>query len=99
VTDVGLFGQYALQIGFESGHATGIYTFRYLRMLDPKGAASGSGPPGNFPNRGKTAWPRIARDRAQSGLAGAHVDGDPLAGPLPGTGRSATTGPGARVRV
>jgi len=46
VTDVGLIGQYALQIGFESGHATGIYTFRYLRMLDPKGAASGSGPPG-----------------------------------------------------
>jgi DUF971 family protein len=35
VTDVGLIG-----------HATGIYTFRYLRMLDPKGAASGSGPPG-----------------------------------------------------
>ena len=46
VTDVGLIGQYALQIGFESGHATGIYTFRYLRMVDPKGAASGSGPPG-----------------------------------------------------
>ncbi|HKA12267.1 MAG TPA: DUF971 domain-containing protein [Candidatus Dormibacteraeota bacterium] len=33
VTDVGLIGQYALQIGFASGHATGIYTFRYLRNL------------------------------------------------------------------
>jgi DUF971 family protein len=30
---VGLIGQYALQIGFASGHATGIYTFRYLRNL------------------------------------------------------------------
>lgn len=33
VTEVGLVGQYALQIGFASGHATGIYTFRYLRNL------------------------------------------------------------------
>ncbi len=31
--DVGLIGQYALQISFQSGHATGIYTFRYLRDL------------------------------------------------------------------
>jgi DUF971 family protein len=29
--EVGLVGQYALMIGFASGHATGIYTFRYLR--------------------------------------------------------------------
>jgi DUF971 family protein len=33
LTDVGLIGQYALQIGFASGHATGIFTFRYLRSL------------------------------------------------------------------
>ena len=33
VTDVTLVGQYALQIGFQSGHGTGIYTFRYLRGL------------------------------------------------------------------
>ena len=33
VTDVALVGQYALGIGFASGHATGIYTFRYLRTL------------------------------------------------------------------
>jgi DUF971 family protein len=33
LTEVALIGQYALQIGFASGHATGIYTFRYLREL------------------------------------------------------------------
>lgn len=33
VTDVSLVGQYGLQIGFASGHATGIYTFRHLRTL------------------------------------------------------------------
>ena len=31
--DVTLVGQYALQIGFESGHNTGLYTFSYLRSL------------------------------------------------------------------
>lgn len=33
LTDVGIVGQYALSIAFASGHATGIYTFRYLRSL------------------------------------------------------------------
>jgi len=31
--NVALVGQYALQIGFASGHGTGIYTFPYLRNL------------------------------------------------------------------
>lgn len=31
LSDVTLVGQYALQIAFESGHATGIYTFSYLK--------------------------------------------------------------------
>lgn len=31
--DVTLIGQYALQIAFVSGHATGIYTFAHLRAL------------------------------------------------------------------
>ena len=44
MTDVTLVGQYALQIGFASGHATGIYTFRYLRKL---GALSPGRPPGS----------------------------------------------------
>ncbi len=33
ISDVSLVGQYALQIAFESGHATGIYTFSLLRRL------------------------------------------------------------------
>lgn len=31
--EVGLIGQYAIQVGFASGHGTGIYTFNYLRNL------------------------------------------------------------------
>jgi len=31
--DVSLIGQYALQIAFQSGHATGLYTFSLLRAL------------------------------------------------------------------
>jgi DUF971 family protein len=33
IKDVALVGQYALQIAFESGHATGLYTFGLLRRL------------------------------------------------------------------
>ncbi len=33
LTSVELVGHYALQLGFASGHATGIYTFRHLRSL------------------------------------------------------------------
>ena len=33
IKDVTLVGQYAFQVAFESGHATGIYTFPYLRTL------------------------------------------------------------------
>jgi len=32
---VSLIGRYALQLGFKSGHSTGIYTFRYLRSICP----------------------------------------------------------------
>ena len=31
--NVSLIGQYALQIAFQSGHATGLYTFSLLRGL------------------------------------------------------------------
>jgi DUF971 family protein len=34
IKDVQLIGQYALQIAFESGHATGLYTFSLLRHLN-----------------------------------------------------------------
>ena len=40
VDQIGLIGQYALQISFRSGHGTGIYSYRYLREL----AAGGRGP-------------------------------------------------------
>jgi DUF971 family protein len=33
IRDVTLIGQYALQIAFESGHATGLYSFSLLRRL------------------------------------------------------------------
>jgi len=33
LADARLIGQYALALGFASGHSTGIYTFRYLRGL------------------------------------------------------------------
>ena len=33
IHDVTLVGQYALQIAFESGHASGIYTFSFLKRL------------------------------------------------------------------
>ena len=33
IRDVTLVGQYALQIAFESGHASGIYTFSLLKRL------------------------------------------------------------------
>jgi DUF971 family protein len=33
VQDVSLVGQYAIQIAFQSGHATGLYTFSLLRAL------------------------------------------------------------------
>lgn len=37
LADVGLIGQYALQITFRSGHGTGIYSFVYLRQLADAG--------------------------------------------------------------
>jgi DUF971 family protein len=42
VAEVRLVGQYALAFEFASGHATGIYTFRYLHTLaDPPRASEG----------------------------------------------------------
>ncbi len=33
--NAGLVGNYAIQIHWADGHNTGIYDFRYLRMIDP----------------------------------------------------------------
>jgi len=34
-TDARLVGNYAIQITWADGHSTGIYDFRYLRVIDP----------------------------------------------------------------
>jgi DUF971 family protein len=36
--EVGLIGQYALQLSFRSGHNTGIYSFHYLKRLSDEAA-------------------------------------------------------------
>lgn len=38
-----LVGHYAIRIRFSDGHSTGIYTWEYLREIDPN-SASGEGP-------------------------------------------------------
>jgi DUF971 family protein len=38
-----LVGSYALRIAFSDGHATGIYTWEYLREIDGGGKALGTG--------------------------------------------------------
>jgi ATP-binding protein involved in chromosome partitioning len=35
-------GRYGVQIAWTDGHDTGIYTFEYLRSLDPEGSDPGS---------------------------------------------------------
>lgn len=34
-TSAELVGQYAVRIGFSDGHSTGIYSWAYLREIDP----------------------------------------------------------------
>lgn len=41
-TDAELVGNYALKISFSDGHRTGLYTWDYLRAIDP--AVLGDGP-------------------------------------------------------
>lgn len=41
-TDAELVGNYAIRIRFSDGHDTGIYSWSYLREIDP--ARTGSGP-------------------------------------------------------
>lgn len=35
VTDLQLVGNYAVRLVFSDGHRTGIYSWRYLREIDP----------------------------------------------------------------
>lgn len=39
-TGAELVGNYALRITFSDGHHTGIYSWQYLREIDPKAAAA-----------------------------------------------------------
>ena len=45
--DAQLVGNYALRIHFSDGHDTGIYSWAYLRQIDP---ASASAKPAPFPS-------------------------------------------------
>jgi DUF971 family protein len=47
--EVGQVGNYALELGWGDGHATGIYTFRYLRQLGELHAAHGDALPTHHP--------------------------------------------------
>ncbi|NBX35640.1 MAG: DUF971 domain-containing protein [Planctomycetes bacterium] len=38
-----MVGNYALRITFSDGHATGLFSWRYLREIDPKGAVDDTG--------------------------------------------------------
>jgi DUF971 family protein len=42
-SDAELVGNYAMRITFSDGHASGIYTWAYLREIDPTNAAETSG--------------------------------------------------------
>lgn len=41
--DAELVGNYAIKIKFSDGHETGLYTWKYLREIDPAGRAEGVG--------------------------------------------------------
>ncbi|MCC7388468.1 MAG: DUF971 domain-containing protein [Phycisphaerales bacterium] len=42
-TSAELVGNYAIQITFSDGHASGIYSWAYLRQIDPAKAAGAGG--------------------------------------------------------
>lgn len=43
--DAELVGNYALRIRFSDGHDTGIYSWQYLREIDPDAAKARTSPP------------------------------------------------------
>jgi hypothetical protein len=49
-----LVGNYAIRIRFSDGHDTGIYSWQYLREIDPaaKESREGPGPGGTSPDPG-----------------------------------------------
>lgn len=71
-------GRYALRIRFSDGHDTGLYTWEYLRSIDPALQNPGPGPaglstssaPGSSPSGSSTTGPSTA---TQPGLQGPHT--------------------------
>lgn len=58
-TGAEMVGNYALRIDFSDGHNTGIYSWDYLREIDPALAAARTSPPGTSgPGSGPSAVPR-----------------------------------------
>ncbi|MGQ0626895.1 MAG: gamma-butyrobetaine hydroxylase-like domain-containing protein [Phycisphaerales bacterium] len=47
IVDAGLVGNYALRIEFSDGHSTGIYSWDYLREIDPAIPGNEKGPQGS----------------------------------------------------
>lgn len=48
IVDAELVGNYALRLHFSDGHRTGIYSWSYLRQIDPAaGGGGGSAEPGS----------------------------------------------------
>lgn len=45
-TNAELVGNYAIKIIFSDGHSTGIYSWDYLREIDPESPRPGQTPPG-----------------------------------------------------
>lgn len=50
-TDAELVGNYALRIRFSDGHDTGIYSWDYLRSIDPAKSDAARPAPNNRPQR------------------------------------------------
>ncbi|MEM7622390.1 MAG: DUF971 domain-containing protein [Planctomycetota bacterium] len=50
-TDAELVGNYAMRISFSDGHSTGIYSWDYLREIDPKLADAKNAATGDDPTR------------------------------------------------
>lgn len=48
-TDAELVGNYAIKIEFSDGHRTGIYTWGYLRQIDPNQIQDGPAPGDDAP--------------------------------------------------
>lgn len=56
--DAELVGNYAIRIRFSDGHATGIYSWAYLRAIDPANPRPEGNPAAEHPSQEGTPRPR-----------------------------------------